>query len=102
MGLSYGWEKFHIAMLSLTGSQPIRQRIIGAVSSSLIHLKDNDLPNDLVVEFRTFIANITSAKAIGDEGTIAATVNSLTDDQLEAVAEQIVHMHDVITRAYGK
>jgi ribosomal protein L12E/L44/L45/RPP1/RPP2 len=101
MGLSYGWQKFHAAIHSLTGSEPLSQRIINAYAYSLVHLKDEDVPSEMLKKFNQFKKNITSVEAKGDEGTIAATVNSLSDEQLQKVAEQIVSMHDTVTRAYG-
>lgn len=101
MSLSYGWQKFHAAIHVLTGSQPIRTRVTNAIASSLYGLKDEDLPKEMVTGFRTFINAMTSVPAKGEEGTIAATVDSLSELDLEEVISKIISMHDTVCRAYG-
>ena len=61
-------------MLSMTDNRSLGERIINAVSYSLIPLKSDDLPIDIQEKFRVFMSNITSVAAKEEEGTITATV----------------------------
>jgi hypothetical protein len=101
MGLSYGWQNFHKAILSLSGDSPLRQRVINAIQN-LHTVKPGDLPEDLRDEFDAFWKEMTSVQGNLSEGSIAATVNSLSDERLKEVSVKIVHMHDDVCRAYGK
>jgi hypothetical protein len=103
MGLSYGWQKFHEAIHSLTGSRGLDDRIIYAIASSLTAIKaDEDLPKDLIQDFKQFMGFVTSVPATGNEGTIAATVHSLSEIDKGKVVDKIISMHDTVCKAYGK
>ena len=103
MGLSYGWQKFHGAIVSLVAEGSLRERLGYAVSFHLYHVKaEEDLPENIVEDFKEFLSFVTSVKAVAEEGTISATLNSLSDEQLNDLAKKMVSMHDTVCRAYGK
>jgi hypothetical protein len=43
MGLDYGWEKLYLAIRTLVGSKPMRDRLQTAYVYNLIHLTDSDV-----------------------------------------------------------
>lgn len=45
---------------------------------------------------------VTSAKTTGEEGTIVATTNSLSNKELEGISIQILQMYNSACIAYGK
>jgi len=103
MGLSYGWQKFHGAIISLVADRSLKERLNYAIAYSLYHLKpEEDLPEEIVGDFKEFLSLVTSVEAVGKEGTIAASLNSLSDEHLGDIAAKIVSMHDNVCLAYGK
>lgn len=103
MGLSYGWQKFQGAIHSLVADRSLKERLNYAIAYNLNVLEaDEDLPKEIVEDFKEFIALVTRVEAVGEEGTIAATLNTLSDEDLGQLATKIVSMHDTVCRAYGK
>ncbi len=99
MGLSYGREKFQAATLTLVSSLPLRERINNAVSNFLVYLIDEDLPSEAVQEFNHLLKRVTGLEEKLDEG-LSFRISSLSNYQLEAIAERIVALHIVLCEAY--
>lgn len=96
---SYGWEKLHMAVHSLAGQGTQKERLIGAVAYSLIHIRpENDLPEEMHVEFNEFMRSITSVAAKGNEGSIQATVNTLDEVDINRAVEKIISFYDTVCR----
>lgn len=86
-------------MSTLTGSGSQKQRLAGALSGSLIHIKpDQDLPSEIRSEFEQFMEEMTSVDAEGEEGTIQATVESLDEMGVHQAVERIISFHDTVCR----
>ena len=102
MGLDYAWEKFHLASLALVADLPIKQRVIGAIVVLRRLSTETDLPKDIAANFKLFMAEVTKVPAVENEGRIADTINSLPDEEVEKVAEQIIWMYDDVARAFGQ
>ena|SRR5215216_5083911 len=100
MSLSYGWEKFHVAVLCLaSGRGSIQDRLANAFVSALIRLEPKeDLPPELQTEFSSIVEEMTKVGPTGDEGSIMATANIMPAERASAIAEKIVEMYDTITR----
>lgn len=96
--MNYAWEKFHVAIGSLTGARSQRARLVGAYAYSLIHLKPDDLPKEIREQFRQFQHDMTRVPAKGDEGSIQATVDAMDDEEVQRMVDAIVSMHDTVTR----
>jgi hypothetical protein len=101
--LSYGWEKLHLAVhslsLSLSGASHQKERLVNAVVYNLIHITpENDLPPEQRDEFRQFIEKITSVEAKGNEGTVQATVDSLDELGTSRAIEKIIGFYDTVCR----
>lgn len=101
MALNYAWEKFHSAVRGLVGPAPIQERLCGAWVFNLIHVDIADLPERIRDEFQALRAKLRSGEPKGDEGTVAAFCNTLTDDEALQYAYEIVSMYDAVTRQYG-
>ncbi|AQS40235.1 hypothetical protein Sps_05166 [Shewanella psychrophila] len=95
MSSSYGWEKLHLAIHSLTGVPSQSERLVNALAFSLIHITpENDLPDSMQEEFRDFMAEMSS---VGD-GTYQATINSLDEVGIGNAIEKIISFYDTICR----
>jgi hypothetical protein len=96
---SYGWEKLHTAIHSLTGSSSQKDRLVNAICYSLIHIDpDNDLPAELREDFSGFMVEMTSVNAIGNEGSVRATVDRLDEIGVAGAIEKIISFHDTVCR----
>lgn len=99
MSLSYGWEKLHTAVHSLCGTSSQNQRLVNAVVFSLIHITpENDLPDEMREEFQQFMGEMTSVDAVGDEGSVQATVDILGETGVSRAIEKIIGFYDAVCR----
>ncbi|WLS77195.1 hypothetical protein Q3V30_11905 [Erwinia pyri] len=99
MSLSYGWEKFHSAVLTLTGEGTVKERLANAYIFSLLHITPNeDLPNVLQADFEKLVQQVTHVAPAAQEGAVEATVNQLGEVELLLITEKIVGMYDDLCR----
>jgi hypothetical protein len=97
----YGWEKLHTAVHCLCGKKDQRSRLAIAVLALhplSIRPEEHYLPETIQTEFCKFMKEMTSQKAIGDEGAILATVNSLDESEISAAVEKIISFYDAVCR----
>jgi len=100
MNTQFAHQKFKTAVLALSTDLPLGEKIINAVSESLIHIHNDDLPDGIVKDFRKFMDNLTCVEPKNDnEGKIRATVNSLSEKRLTEVAGKIIYMHNFLFKA---
>jgi hypothetical protein len=64
-----------------------------ATTYNLAHLRPDQLPTGLAPAFEQLEARTTWVPALGNEGTIAATVATMTEDQAGARIEDIVRLY---------
>ncbi len=93
-------------MLAVNGMaespKSIQPRIADAYSSQLMGLK----PDRFVGEpewrrrFEEITRQLTSGTPVGDEGTIQASVASMSDEAATKIAREIVSLHDEISTRY--
>jgi hypothetical protein len=99
MSYSYGWEKLHVAVINLVGRDPLKKRVIDAVLAvHTLRSGGPHLPADTQDEFDELMERMTAVEPVGDEGSVEATANTLSIEELEEVAESIVSMYDDVTR----
>jgi len=99
MSFSYGWEKLHLAVHSLTDSGNQADRLVDATSFSLINITPkSDLPKEIQEGFETLMKELTSVKPTGDEGSIRATINTFGEAELSNAIEKIISFYDTICR----
>lgn len=94
MAIGYGLQVFHSVMLSLVGSLPQRERIINAING-LSTLRVDDLPAELVEEFKAFYLEMTSEN-------LTRKVSSLTDKELREVSKKIVSMYQKVCISFAR
>ena len=100
MSLSYAHEKFSLAIDGMaTSPASIQLRIADAYISQLIRLNEQDLPEDIRTDFRLMREQLTSRSPEGDEGSVMATVNKMSEEEATAIARKISRMHDTIAAA---
>lgn len=96
--MSYAWEKFHMAIRSLAARGTKRARLVDSYVYHIIHVKPEQVPEEIQDELRQFERDITRVQAKGDEGSVQATVNTMDDDEVDRLIDRIISMHDTITR----
>jgi hypothetical protein len=98
---SYGWEKLHLAVHCLAGHGDRRHRLADALLALdvlVVRPEDKYLPEEIQAEFIEFWKEMTSVAASGDEGTIAATVNSLDEMGIARAIERIISFYGTVCR----
>ncbi len=100
MSIGYTWEKLHDAVLTLaSGTGSIQERLCDAYVYSLIRLqKQDDFPVEMRDDFEVIQKELTAVQPFGEEGSVKASTNAMTDDKASKIAEKIVSMYDKITR----
>ncbi len=88
----YALEKLDVAVRELTiGTDRIQPRLFSAYLS--FHtLRAADLPEELQVDFQLVHDELTSQKALGDEGRVQATLAKMNDEQASQIAGRIVDL----------
>ncbi len=96
--MSQGWEKFHAAMNTLTGSGSQKERLLKAYSYNLVHIKKNNVPADVWDELNQFSKDMTKIQVTGNGGSIKATVHEMNDLEVDSMVKKIIYMHDSVVR----
>jgi hypothetical protein len=104
MSIGYMWEVLYRGTRSLaSGTGRIQERL----EDTFIYMAGRltgpnmDLPADLEVRAQEIIRRGTCMPAKGDEGTIAATCRSMSDQEAVSLAEEIVSLYDAVCRLHG-
>ena len=73
---------------------PLRERLVeayvGAFFPALCDAEEGYLPEDLDHTMRRLANRMTALEALGDEGTLQATLSRMTDQELEACADDMI------------
>lgn len=97
MSLGYVHEKFSLAVDSMaTSPASIQQRVANAYIFHLIHLKADELPEEIRMDFSVMKQQLTSAEPVGDEGSVMASVDKMSEDEAVTIARKIAYMHDIV------
>lgn len=97
----YPHEKFSNAVRSMAVSpKSIQERVGEAYVFNLIHLKPEDLPDEIRYRFTEMTNKLTARTSIGDEGTVAATTRQMSTDEAIAIAQELLYMADAIDSAF--
>lgn len=101
MSLVYAREKLHLAVNTLsTGTADIKTRLRDAYISCLLPLEAEDLPANLQPELEAIQEEIDRIPAQGDEGSVQATLNTMSDDQCAEMAQKIFSLYEAVIREY--
>ncbi|MBJ9886425.1 MULTISPECIES: hypothetical protein [Citrobacter] len=99
MSLSYAWEKFHIAVLTLAGTGSTKERLSNAYIFSIGHIKTSeDIPADLREKFENLCDTLTSVDPTGQEGKVQATIAQMDELEISKVTEDIISFYDTLCR----
>ncbi len=94
---TYPNEKFSSAIDCLaTSPKSIQERICDAYIFNLIHVKPNEVPPEIRLDFEQLSATLTSAEPKGDEGSAAATTSRMSDDEAIGIAKKILQIAHII------
>ena len=93
----YVWQKLHEATYSLVSRGLLQNRLQHAYSE-LSLLKQHELPEEIQNDFKSVLISLTKKEAIGEEGTVRATLNQMTEDEAEDLSRKILSMYDNVTR----
>lgn len=103
MKYGYGYEKSLNAMSSLIGQGDLRKRLINVFCYSLIHITpDRDLPENSRQKFMDLYAKVTEFDQVKDEGQIAASINLMSEEDLNQSAQIIFELYNEVVEAYSK
>jgi hypothetical protein len=93
MSLSYAYEKFLVAIDALaTGRGRIQERLQDALVYLLIRDLSKDLPESMRERFVEIETEATSVNPTGDEGSIAASIRTLSEERCAAIARELFEM----------
>lgn len=103
MQYSYGWEKFHSAVLTLAGSGSQAQRLSDAFVFSLSHIRpEENLPEQLRADFGVLMVALTQKQAVADEGNAQATIFAMDEFEIHQSISKIIGLYDSICREMPK
>lgn len=99
MSLGYTWEKLFVAVEGMARSQEsLQDRLMGAFLCFHL-LREDDFPKgELRDAFHDIKHALTWRPAQGDEGTVKATTQQMTDQEASELIGKLVSLYDEITR----
>lgn len=98
--MSYTWEKLYSAVSSMvTSEKTLRERLIDAYSYNINQLNESDFPDDLKETYRLLDKSITAVEAISNEGTIADSVNAMSESEVIEAINTILSLYDSVTKS---
>ena len=90
--MSYTWELFYKAAGILATRQgSIKARLEDAFVYELnsVEADDSALPPDLRHEFSSLLDEVTSAEPVGDEGSIRASIQRMSEERATETAAKV-------------
>jgi hypothetical protein len=94
MSLSYAWEKSYDAVHHLATSEgDLRKRLISVFLNDIMHIRAEELPEDIRTEFEKLMADAASEEPVGQEGLIDATISRFSADEASRMAERVVNFY---------
>jgi hypothetical protein len=92
-------DKFQGAALSLARSGSIKDRLTDAYRNHLAFVDENELPKELLEDFRAFSHAVTRERPLlRGEDAFRATVRKMSNDEAAEVASIVVRMFGAISR----
>ena len=99
MDIGYIWEKLYIAIRGLASSeQPLRTRLLDA-HLTFHTLQVDDFPERFRSAFHDITAPLTQREPAGNEGSVVASVNAMTNEEVQQTIHSIVRLYDTICRS---
>lgn len=95
-------DLFEAATVSLTRAAPIKDRIADAYRNYLVHIHEEDLPNDVWEEFHALTGTLTRVEPeLRGDDPLRATVRKMSNSDAEIAAAAVVRMFGAVSRAMG-
>lgn len=88
----YAEEKFAIALHVMATGQGILQDRLLSAYLSFHTVREDDLPEYLHEDYSWIVKSLTDKPAMGDEGTLAATLVEMSGDDAQAIARRIYEL----------
>lgn len=99
---SHVGERLRGAVSDLVGRENQRERLRKAWVFHLSSLvAETDVPPWFPGEFAKFCADLTRESARGDEGSVAATLDVIDDEEAEGLAQRVVDLYERVAREPG-
>lgn len=92
--LDYAYEKLRVAVSSLATSERALNDRLYSAAITVIPVRDQDFDEypELKSQWLDLKSKLNSKPAVGDEGTIRATLDSATDSELRNIAEAMFEL----------
>jgi hypothetical protein len=91
------YSRLYGAVDALAVSTDSLQKRLEGAGQSIMHLKGEDFPGDLQIDFENIMKSLTNKDAeLEGEGKLAATARQLTDDDAAKIASSILNLFDSI------
>ena len=98
----YLHDKFSSAVHSMaTSPKSIQERIAEAYIFHLIHVKIEDVPEDIKCKYQNLKERLTSVNAIANEGTVMASIKDMPTEEAISIANDILCIASVIASLYN-
>jgi len=103
MAYEYAWNQFLTAVFTLAESQDkLPGRVYTAFARGLIHLREEDLPEELRERFRALQVQVNRAAGKDGRGILAEPGQLMTATEARKIIHEIVRLHTELTRLMGK
>lgn len=97
----YPDEKFTSAVDTMASSpKTIQERVGDAYLFNLIHVKTEEVPEEIQAKFDEVKKKLTRVEVGGGEGNVAATTTQMSTDEAIEIANEILHMAHVVKCDY--
>jgi hypothetical protein len=98
----YALEKFGDAVNRMaTSRDSLQGRLLDAYTYTFITITAEDLPESLQPDFESLVHDLTRRPAVASEGTAAATINAMSDDEARRMIGRVVTMLEEIAGHVG-
>ena len=96
--MSNAWECFHLAILELVRSTPIKQRLLSAYRRHLAPLREDQLPSEVRESFSQVTRRLRNVQPLPGEDAVMASVRKLSNQEADDCATLIVEIFDLMCR----
>jgi len=103
MAYEYAWGQFLTAVFTLAESQDkLPARVYTAFARGLIHIREEDLPEELRERFRALQTQVNRAEGKDGRGILAEPGQFMTAAEARKIIHEVVRLHTELTRLMEK
>ena len=96
--MSYLSERFEVAIFSLVGEGPIKQRLAEAYIEHLGDLDSREFPSDLRQDFSALYSALHRVNPGGKDSCVRASIRKMSAVEADVHAEMIVKLYSELLR----